>query len=49
MDSFVINFFYTLTIDFVFALSKFRIDLNVLMSIICKFNKKLIVVFGKDT
>ena len=41
--------FHTLIIDFVLTLSKSRIDLNVLMSITCKFNKRIIVVFEKNT
>ena len=41
--------FHTLIIDFVLALSESRIDLNALMSIICKFSKRIIVVSEKDT
>ena len=41
--------FHTLIIDFVLALSKSHIDLNVLMSVICKFSKRIIVISEKDT
>ena len=41
--------FHILTIDFVLALSKSHIDLNVFMSIICKFNKRIIAISEKNT
>ena len=40
--------FHILIIDFILTLSNSHIDLNVLMSIICKFSKKIIVVFEKN-
>ena len=41
--------FHTLIIDFVLALSESHIDLNVLMSVICKFSKRIIVIPEKNT
>ena len=41
--------FHILTIDFVLVLSKSNIDLNVFMSIICKFNKRIIAISEKNT
>ena len=40
--------FHTLIIDFVLALSESHIDLNVFMSIICKFNKRITAISEKD-
>ena len=40
--------FHTLTIDFVLTLSASRTEFNVLMSIICKFSKRITVVSKKN-
>ena len=39
--------FFILTIDFIFALSKSHTNFNVLISVICNFNKRITVVLKK--
>ena len=41
-------FFHTIDIDFVFALSKSHIDINNIMSVICKFSKRVTAISKKN-
>ena len=41
--------FHTIDIDFVFALSKSHIDINSIMSVICKFSKRVTAISKKNT
>ena len=41
--------FYTFTIDFILTFLELHIDMNIIMNIICKFNKRIIAIFEKNT
>lgn len=41
--------FFTLTLDFVLALPLFKGDYNALMSVTCKFSKRITLIEGADT